>query len=70
MTIMLEIKNKQFNISNLLLVTCTQIIRCFEFCKYIAFGLHLGVLSLYIVKTINLENPKRFIIGNEGIIKW
>jgi hypothetical protein len=40
--------------------------RHFEFSKYIAFVIHIDVLSRYIVKTIYLEKPKFY---SEGIIK-
>jgi hypothetical protein len=57
MFFMLENKQREkhmFNISNSLLVRC---ICTFSVFKYIAFAIHLNVLSRYIVKTINPEKP-------------
>jgi hypothetical protein len=44
-----------------------QIIRHFDFSRYIAFDIFIRTLSRYIVKTIYLEKTKHLIIWNRGI---
>jgi hypothetical protein len=57
MFFMLEKKQREkhtFNISYSLLVKC---ICTFSVFKYIAFAIHLNVVSRYVVKTIYPEKP-------------
>jgi len=60
MSIMLENKkNLQFGISNFFISYMYSLhYKTFEFSKYIAFAVHLDVLSRYIVKTIYLKMSK------------
>ena len=52
-------KNLQFGISNFFISYMYSLhYKTFEFFKYIAFGIHLDVLSRYVVKTIYLEMSK------------
>jgi hypothetical protein len=43
-----------------------QIIRSFGFSTFIAFAMHLDVMSRYIANAMNLEMPKRLIICDKG----